>query len=275
MIHVITAVHNRRAITEKFVESLLSQTYREIHLLLVDDGSSDGTDQMVRERFPRSTILYGDGNLWWGGALQLAFQWLMEHAEGEDSVLLTNDDTCYEENYIETGVRLLQEYPQTLVAGSGYGLKSGRHLDGIFAHSFRDGTGQLLPPDSEGNCASTRSLFLTVEMWRRTGGMHPFLLPHYFADFELTIRAWRKGMKIRSFGQLRYTFDEGATGDNRYEELTVKKLFGKRSGCNPLYRLSFILLSTPPRYLPGHLWHQMIRYIKKAGTFFRILKNRH
>lgn len=274
MMHVITAVHNRRRITEKFIESLLDQTYREIHLLLIDDGSDDGTDQMVRERLPGSTILYGDGNLWWGGALHKAYQWLMAHAAPEDLVLISNDDTTFDAGYLQRGADLLQEYPRTLVAGSGYGIRSGKQLDGIFQHDFTDGSGRLLPPDREGNCASTRSLFLTVELWKEIGGLHPVLLPHYFSDFEFTIRAAKKGIGIRSFQNLTYTFDEGATGDNQYDKLTLKKLFGKRSGLNPIYRLNFILLTTPAAKLPGHLWQQLKRYLKKAGIILRLVKRR-
>ena len=48
MIHIVTAAHNRYKITEKFVDSLCRQTYRDIHLIFVDDGSTDGTSEMVK-----------------------------------------------------------------------------------------------------------------------------------------------------------------------------------------------------------------------------------
>ncbi len=272
MMHVVTSVHNRYAITEKFVDSLSAQTFQPVHLVLVDDGSTDGTDQMVLSRMPGSTILYGDGNLWWGGALHRAYLWLRENAEDEDLVLISNDDTQFDEMYLKRGADLLSRYPDTLVVGSGFGLRSGEHLDGIFHHSFEDGTGQLLPPGSEGNCASTRSLFLTVGMWKKIGGLHPHLLPHYFSDFEFTIRAGRKGFALRSFEELTYRFDEGATGDNQYEKLTLKKLFGKRSGLNPVYRLSFIFLTTPVHLLPKHLWNQAKRYFAKINIIRRLFR---
>lgn len=107
----------------------------------------------------------------------------------------------------------------------------------------------------------------------KTGGMHPVLLPHYASDFEFTIRAFQKGIQIRSFEELTYTFDEGATGENQYEKLTLKTIFSKRSACNPFYRISFILLSTPPGYLPGHLFHQIRRYMGKIGIMKRIVDN--
>ena len=270
MIYVVTAVHDRYRITEKFVENLLRQTCSDIHLLLIDDGSTDGTDRMVKAKMPQSTVLYGDGNLWWGGALHKAYKWLMKNASDEDAVMISNDDTAFSTDYVSIGVGLLRE--NRLVVGSGYGMYSGVIRDGLFQHSFVDGTGQLLPLGSEGNCASTRSLFLTVGQWRKIGGLHPVLLPHYFSDFEFTIRAWRKGYTLQSFEGLTYQFDEGATGHNSYETLSLKKLFSKRSGLNPFYRLSFIVLTTPVKYLPSHIAHQMMRYFKKLPVFRDIIK---
>ena len=260
-VHVVTAVHNRYEITERFVDHLLEQTLQPIHLILVNDGSTDGTEDMVKKKMPAATILHGDGNLWWAGALQKAFIWLKRNGEDGDVVMISNDDIIFSQNYIATGVSLVRD--TRLAVGSGYGLKSGELGDGLFQHSFIDGTGYLLKPGSEGNCASSRSLFLTVAQWKKIGGMHPVLLPQYFSDFEFTIRAHRRGFKLQSFEQLKYQYDEGATGYHSYEGLTAKKIFSKRSGMNPIYRLNFILLTTPLRYLPSHLWHQLRRYAGK------------
>ena len=79
MLYVLTAVHNRYAITEKFVKQLANQTFKDIKLVLVDDGCTDGTPQMVMSVLPDSVILEGDGNLWWGGALHKAYKWIMKN----------------------------------------------------------------------------------------------------------------------------------------------------------------------------------------------------
>lgn len=270
-IYIVTSVHNRYEITKKYLSVLKRQTCKNLFLVLVDDGCTDGTAEMVKEEFPRSVILHGDGNLWWAGGLQKAYLWLKKHVKDPDTpVLINNDDVDYGDDYIETGVRLLRAHPGTMVAGSGYGAGSGRQLDGIFYHDFKDGTGSLLPPGRESNAASTRSLFLTVGDWMKTGGMHPMLLPHYMSDFEFTIRAYRKGIRLRSFPELTYTFDEKATGESEYAKLTLKKMFSKRSNYNPFYRISFVLLSTPPACLPSHLAHQAGRFAGKLRMLGRL-----
>ncbi len=51
MISVIIPTYNRRCLLKKTIESVLSQTFSDFELLIVDDGSSDGT----REEYSNST----------------------------------------------------------------------------------------------------------------------------------------------------------------------------------------------------------------------------
>ena len=48
--YILLPVHNRREITQKFIECLKSQTYQNYKLVLIDDGSSDGTAAMVQSQ---------------------------------------------------------------------------------------------------------------------------------------------------------------------------------------------------------------------------------
>ena len=202
-IHVVTAVHNRYPITKAFVAGLKNQTYGDIHLVLVDDGSTDGTPEMVRQELPDAEILRGKGNLWWGGALHMAYRYFKDSRISDaDYVLISNDDVQYPPDYIEKGAALLERYPDTLVSGCGYGLRSGKLEDGVVLHDDPAYEAQCeaakgYVPVWDGDCASTRSLFLRVGDWKRIGGFHPVLLPHYASDYEWTIRAHRKGFSVR------------------------------------------------------------------------------
>lgn len=274
MLYVVTAVHNRYSITEKFISQIKMQSYQNLRLIIVDDGSTDGTDDMIAKEAPSAIVLHGNGNLWWGGALDKAYRWIKENSSENDSVFIANDDSTFDSQYIETGMMLLEKEPTILLTGCGYSVNSGKQIDGVRHWDFKKGgCADTIIPNDEGNCASTRSLFMRASTMMKVGGFHPILLPHYASDFEWTIRAAKKGFRIKSYGTLTYRFDEGTTGDNNLSKVSLKKVFTKRSNLNPLYRVSFILLSTPFRYLPEHLCYQIYRYLKKTPYVFSKINN--
>ncbi|MFQ5700789.1 MAG: glycosyltransferase family 2 protein [Acidobacteriota bacterium] len=50
-VSVIIPTFNREAVLREAIESVLEQTYTDLEVLVVDDGSTDGTRRMVGERF--------------------------------------------------------------------------------------------------------------------------------------------------------------------------------------------------------------------------------
>ena len=107
-IYVLLPVHNRRETTLRFIRCLRAQTYSNYHLVLIDDGSTDGTAAMVIESIPGATVITGTGAWWWAGSLQHGINWLHSIAPKDtDIVLLINDDTTFSADYIERAVRFL------------------------------------------------------------------------------------------------------------------------------------------------------------------------
>ena len=263
MLYVVTAVHNRYAITENFVKQLNEQTYKDIKLVLVDDGSTDGTGEMVKNLMPDAEIIRGDGNLWWGGALHKAFKWVKKNASNEDFIMYMNDDTNFNPDFMETGMNLITHNPDCLITGCGYSTNTGEQLDGAVEFFPATGTYKLHKGNGESNCTSTRALIMSVPTMKKIGGFHPVLLPHYASDYEYTIRAARKGFEIKAFEEFNYRFDEKTTGNRNPKNATLKQIFSKRSVFNPIYRISYIFMVTPLKYLPHHLTSQIKRYIKK------------
>jgi GT2 family glycosyltransferase len=247
MIHVITAVHNRYSITEAFVQSLLKQTYEPIHLILVDDGSTDGTTDMVRKLMPDATTLAGNGNLWWGGALHKAYLWVCDNLNDSDYVWIANDDTHFPDDYCEKAVAILQSRDQVLLTGYGVSKQTGQQVDGAVNFVFPEVAAYLVEEENAcGNCASTRSLFLRAKDFKHIGGFHPFLLPHYGSDYEWTIRGCRKaGLHVYCAISLKYEVNEETTGYYMPQKQSVRKLFSKRSMSNPFYKILFALMAAP------------------------------
>jgi len=74
-------------------------------------------------------------------------------------------------------------------------------------------------------------------------------LPHYGSDYEFTIRARRRGMKLMTHPSLSLVLDEETTGyltfTARSRGESLRRLFSSRSVHNPLVWSSFVLLACP------------------------------
>ncbi len=253
-LHIILPVHNRRSVTEKFINCLAAQSYQNYHLILVDDGSTDGTAEMVRAKIKSLTIIRGGGNLWWGGALHKGYLWLKNHdALLSDAVLICNDDVTFDNDYLETGLEFLEKTPDAMILSTVYTSDGEFHEAGAVA-DFKNFTFKNAAPGEIINCATTRGLFFTVSSFFKTGGFYPFLLPHYLSDFEFTIRAHRRGIKITACNKLKLYIDMSSTGyfgsiDDEGFLIFLKKFFSIKYPNNPVYKLIFVFLACPWRYI--------------------------
>ena len=92
-IAVALACHNRREKTLKCLASLFGQILKdeiELTVILVDDGSCDGTSDAVEKLFPSVCLLQGNGDLYWNGAMHKALEEALK--EPHDFHFWLNDD---------------------------------------------------------------------------------------------------------------------------------------------------------------------------------------
>ena len=267
--HIILPVHDRKEVTRRFIECLKKQTYKDYHLILVDDGSTDSTAEMVRENIPSLTIIRGNGNLWWAGSLQKGIEWLRDNKVADDSVvLLINDDTVFNKDFLEVAVDILNDANGLLLLAQSYSLQDNRLIDaGVHVDWGRLTFDQAKTKDDI-NCLSTRGLFLFMRDLRKIGSFHPRILPHYASDYEFTIRAHRYGLKLITDSRLKIWEDEKTAGFHSIDKASslsaAKSIFSKKSTLNPIYWAVFILLSCPPRFLLKNLarvFYRAFRFI--------------
>lgn len=97
-VSVIIAAYNMEKYIEACVESLLKQTLNEIELLIVDDGSKDGTLAIIKEyeaKYPDKVKVLPKEN----GGLSSARNWGMAYAKGEYVGFVDSDDWVDENMY--------------------------------------------------------------------------------------------------------------------------------------------------------------------------------
>jgi GT2 family glycosyltransferase len=269
---ILLPVHNRKEITRQFIQCLRQQTWQNYHLVLIDDGSTDGTAEMVREQIKSLTVIRGNGSLWWAGALHQGYLWLKSQNLWESTlVLIMNDDAVFDQTYLATGVKTLANLKRTLLVSVAYGRGNSQRIDGGVFANWKCWTFDLESNLSKINCASTRGLFITLPDFIEIGGFYPKLLPHYTSDYEFTTRAHRKGFALLPDERLELLVDEKASGIfNFINVLTyrdfLRKLFSRKYSLQPIYLTSFIALACP---WPWKLTNWAIVW---ASTLWKIIR---
>ena len=93
-IAAILTCYNRKEKTLTCLTNLMNQNViNDIELIvyLVDDGSTDGTGDAVKQNFSQVNVLQGDGTLYWNGGMRFAFSEAMKN--DYEYYLWLNDDT--------------------------------------------------------------------------------------------------------------------------------------------------------------------------------------
>lgn len=263
-IYLLLPVHSRRLTTEKFIGQLLAQTYGNWHLVLIDDGSTDGTADMVRSLVSELTILRGQGQWWWAGALQQGYNWLKAQALApSDLVLIANDDSSVEPDFLSNAVAAMQ--PDSLLLAMCYDMYSGELDAGLVWNWPTLSYTVLRESGQQANCFSTRGLFIRVADFLKIGGFHPLLLPHYLSDYEFTHRAWRKGYRLITVPEVFLKDDAQQTGVRDVKGLSLwrslRLAVSIRSATNPFFWTSFVILACPLRHVPANILRVWRRFL--------------
>jgi len=258
-VHVLLPVHNRMEITRTCLAQLKRQTLRPVQLVVIDDGSSDGTAAMVRAEAPEATVIRGDGSLWWAGALQKGLDLLVRQGVARhDVVLILNNDTTFDDRFLELAMRALSGSASTMLLAQAYSSRTGKLIEVGVRVDWKVFRFDPVAEIEQANCLSTRGLFIRLADALRSGGFRPRLLPHYLSDYEFTIRAHRKGLRIITDPAVKLVVNEDATGQRLSDKSSLRayfqSVFTKRSVPNPFYWTSFLLMACPARYIPLNLY---------------------
>lgn len=202
---IVIPVHNRRNVILNCLDQLqnLKKDGFCADIVIIDDGSTDGTTEAISKEFPYVTVLKGDGNLWWAGGVNMGLEFALNH--GYDFIYVMNDDTELLPDSLQILYDTLKEYDNAvcssvimdrekniIVAGAGltgFFKKERSQVSGKFHDSY---SGRIIKADT----LATKSVLIPTVIAKKVGYFDAKHFPHNYSDFEYFIRVKEMGFSL-------------------------------------------------------------------------------
>ncbi len=193
---------NGKDLLEKYLPSVIEAMsgHPDNEVIVVDNGSSDGSVEFMRERFPSVKVVQLEKNLGFGGGSNRGFQ-----EASNDVVVLLNSDMRVAANFLApllkgfAGADVFAVSCQIFFSDPDKvreetGLTQGGWRRGILElrHRIDEEVKDLYPCfyGGGGSCAFDRRKFLAL------GGFDEVLRPFYLEDTDMGYGAWKRGWRV-------------------------------------------------------------------------------
>jgi len=245
--------------TKECLESLEKISYPNHEIIVVDNGSQDGSTRRIQKEFPDYIYIYNDKNLGFGEGTNVGMKYALKR--GTDYVFYINNDMIVDKAFLEPLVQAMRNERAGLVGPATYHYfqrekiySAGIHLN-FWKTKIKDYkfTGKLREVDSLGGV-----FLIKKEVIDKIG----YFYEPYFLNLEETdycFQAKKAGFKIFCEPKSKIWHKVGKTlrripATATYYYYRNQLLFIKRS--NPFY-LKY------PLYLYWHLYLSL-RFIEKS-----------
>lgn len=112
MVSFLIATYNRANYIDKCIESILSQTFKDFEIIVVDDCSEDETDVLIKSKYAGRVIYHKNGtNRGVGYTRNVA----LDYASGKYLGFIDSDDILYNPKYLEIALGILEKDPNLIM----------------------------------------------------------------------------------------------------------------------------------------------------------------
>ena len=270
LVAVVVPIYNRIVITREFLKEFEGVSYPSYKMIVVDDGSPDGSADIIAREFPWVDLIRTSGDLWWTRATNIGVTRALE--TNAEFVLTINDDVSFEKDFLSHLVSRALTNPGTLVGSCIFDYDDHRriwyaggrisYLQGELFHRrharhrklrWLTGMGVLIPA----------GVFRTIGLYDETR------FPHYFADADLSLRAHRAGFKL--------AIEERSIVYNRIRESadeTIRRRATLRTFFTPLFTIRSVAYFPTRLQIYGQHWPFLLKPIGLIMYYVRFFAKR-
>jgi GT2 family glycosyltransferase/glycosyltransferase involved in cell wall biosynthesis len=268
---------NGRDLLEKYLSTVIVGCRPSDEIIVVDNASSDGSAEFVREHFPSIRLLEMRENLGFSGGSNAGVR-----AARHPVVVLLNNDMSVTNGFLQSLLDGFQT-PDVFAVSAQIqffdatrrreetGLTSGAFEKGFFRFHHDDDSQVTAPYPTlyagGGSTAYDREKFLAL------GGFDPLFEPFYLEDTDLSFNAWRQGWQVLYQPRSRIVHEHRATIGKYFSADSIQTILQKnyvlmvwKNIARPLWLAQHFL------YLIGHMCLNAIGCRSPTRTTVRACK---
>lgn len=195
MVSIVLCTYNRKEMVRESIDSILAQTYQDFELLIIDDGSTDGTRDILKQyQDERIRLFLFDENRYYCRAANFGIQQMQG-----DFLAIANSDDIWYPTKLERQMEYLEKHPECGACFTYADVidENGKMADQDFPDIARMLKRRFQTQEEwmryffrEGNCLAHPSAVIPRWMIEKMRGFH--LLFCQGADLDLWIRILRE-----------------------------------------------------------------------------------
>lgn len=239
-VSIITPNYNGEALLKKNLPRIIEAAHfwekeanGKAEIIVVDDGSEDGSKEFVRSKIPQVRLIENEKNLGFSSTVNRG----VKESSGEIVVLL-NTDVAPEKGFLTPLLRHFADEEVFAVGCLDKSIESGKIvLRGRGVGKWQRG----FLVHSRGEVNKTNTLWVSGgsgafrrSVWEKLGGFNEFYNPFYWEDIDLSYRALKSGYKL--------VFEPKSVVVHKHEEGIIKRKYSPFQIKTIAYRNQFIFV---------------------------------
>jgi GT2 family glycosyltransferase len=281
---IVLTVFNSLNYTQNCLKTLLEirdkagLTNDKVKVILVDDGSSDGTSEWVKTHYPDVILLEGDGNLWWSGGINMAVKHAIENLKFNYTLWMNNDIKPADDYLIQLWNKLNTIDEKTIMGSKIYNKDNHKvwSMGGYFNPrtgaygmiGFEEDDKELYKSPMESDWFPGMGTTFHKSVYEKIGYINQVDFPQYHGDSDFTYRAKLNGFKLICYPDLKMYNDTSHSG--LMHQGQIRKLYTTLTGIKSFYNFNkdvkFLRLYATSVFAYGSI---LLKYSRYVGGFIK------
>lgn len=273
---------NSFELTKDTLESLQQTTYTNYDCIVVDNGSVDGSDDLIESTFPNCIVIKSSTNKGFTGGNNIGMDFALQN--GYEYIMMLNNDVAVEPNFLEPLIARLDQdasvgavqpliyfhHDRNLVWNAGSRYLSWIGLPLTLMYFRKDPLRLQINMQKKIDWITGCAFMIRVSVLRKTGTLkEPYFI--YFEDVDLSFRIKQAGYQL---GYVPESVIYHIAGMSHKSKTKEKEGFlnPKVHYLNGRNRIWFLKAHTPWWAIPTTFFYQFMYYLAVSFYFISRLR---